>query len=86
VQVASLKELQSAFSSSFGARSAAIREGGSEMARILGNALRTLQLGRASPAWAAFVAHISTIIISGLKDAALLSLKHLLLMVNASFP
>lgn len=77
----SFRELQSTFSAGFEARSSAIRDGGREIARILGNALRTLQLGRASPAWTAFLAHITTTIVGGLRSAALLSLQHLLSLV-----
>jgi hypothetical protein len=77
MQVLGFKELQSSFSSTFAVEAASIKAGGQEMVLLLTDALRTLNLGRASVAWTAFVAHISSIIVEGLKNAALVSLKHL---------
>ena len=80
-QAVGFAELQAAFRASYGARSAVIREGGREIAQILAESLRTLNMGRANSAWLAFVDYIAATVIQGLKDTAQASLRHLLSMV-----
>ena len=77
-QAVGFAELQAGFRASFGARSAAIREGGREIAQILADSLRMLNMGRASSAWLAFVDYIAATVVQGLRDTAHASLKHLL--------
>ena len=79
----SFKELRAQFSVGFGAKSAGIIEGGREMARLMAHTLSALStLGRASPAWTSYTAHIADIIVAGLRRCALVSLRYLRSLVS----
>lgn len=55
------------------------------MARILAETLATLgTLGRASPAWTAYTRYIADIVVAGLRQSALVSLRYLRKLVCSS--
>lgn len=83
-QVHDFADLQSTFRATFGARTGVIRAGGKEITQILGDLLRALQMGRASPAWVAYVDYIAGMVTAGLKDAARASLKYLSMLVRGT--
>lgn len=83
LQVLSFKELQAQFRADFAAKSGAVKEGGREMARSMADTLAMLgMLGRASPGWTAWTGHIADIIVAGLRNCALVSLRYLLALVG----
>ena len=49
----------------------------------MGECLRTLQLGRAAPAWLVYVDYVTAIITQGLCNAALTSYSYMHLLVNS---
>ena len=80
----SFKELQAQFRAGFAAKSSAVKEGGQEVARSMADTLAVQgTLGRASPAWTAWTGHIADIIVAGLRNCALVSLRYLLALVGS---
>ena len=49
----------------------------------MGTCLKALQLGRASPAWLAYVQHVTQIVTRGLSDTALTSLSYMQSLVSS---
>ena len=58
--------------------------GGGHLGQRVGTCLKALQLGRASPAWLAYVQHVTHIVTKGLCDATLTSLSYLQFLVSSS--
>ena len=76
-------DLQSTFRATFGTRTGVIRQGGKEITQIMVDLLRALQMGRASPAWVAYVDYIAGMVTAGLKNTARASLKYLSTLVRS---
>ena len=83
MQVYSFTDLKALFKSGVAARSAAIQRSGTELAQVMADALMTLELGKASPAWLVFADHIAGMVIQGLRGTALTSLTYLHSLVGA---
>lgn len=58
--------------------------GGGHLGQRMGTCLKALQLGRASPAWLAYVQHVTQIMTKGLSETALTSLSYLQFLVGSS--
>ena len=56
--------------------------GGGHLGQRLGTCLKALQLGRVSPAWLAYLDHITDIVKRGLCDTALTSLSYMQSLVS----
>ena len=70
-------ELGALFKEGLAARTAAVAEGGRELAGMLAASVRALRIGRAAPAWTAYVASIGALVLAGLTAAVLASTSHL---------
>jgi len=70
-------ELGALFKEGLTARTAAIAEGGRELAGLLAGSSRSLGIGRAAPAWRSYVESIGALVLAGLTASVLSSSSYL---------
>ena len=73
----SAEELAASTRDLLAVRHAAVAEGGREITRLLAASAETLEQQHGSPAWRAYAAHVSSIVLAGMARAVVASCNHL---------